>query len=89
MKSRKGKKASRRLAVENMKKLIDEKFSKCKFDDREKLFDNLQKWAYESLSKEACEIFIEALYNADSTQDIQMTRTLTKALERIGFGGKK
>ena len=87
--SKKGKKASRKLAIENLKKLIDEKFENVNFDDRRTLFDNLQKWAKDTMSEEACEMFLEALYKAKSTQDIQLTIGLEKALERIDFGGKK
>lgn len=88
-KSRKGKKASRKLAIENLKKLIETKFKECKFDDRTKLFKELEKWAKESLGEEQCELFLIALYNADCTQDIQKTIGLEKALDKIGFGGKK
>lgn len=88
MRSRKGKKASKTLAINNLKKLIDEKFEKCNFDDRRTLFEDLQKWAKDNLGETQYELFIEALYQAKSTQDIQMTIALEKALEKVNFGGK-
>ena len=87
--SRLGKKASKKLAIENLKKLIDEKFEKVNFDDRRKLFEDLQAWAKNTMNEEACDMFIQALYEAKSTQDIQLTMALENALERIDFGGKK
>ena len=82
------KKAQRKCAVDNLKKLIDEKFAKCNFDDRQTLFVELEKWGKESLSEEACDMFLEALYNAKSTQDIQFDIAVEKAFESMGLGGK-
>lgn len=86
-KSRKGKKASRSLCIKKMNDLIENKFKNVNFDDRTKLFQELEKWAKKELSEEQCEIFLEALYNADCTQDIQMTLGLEKALDKF-MGGK-
>ena len=85
MRSRKGKKASKTLAINNLKKLIDEKFKKCNFDDRRKLFEDLQAWAKDNLGETQYELFLTALYEAESTQDIQLTIGLEKALEKINF----
>lgn len=81
--SRKGKQASRKLAIENLKKLIEERFCKCNFDDRRKLFEDLQVWAKQNLGKEQCELFLEALFNAKCTQDIQLTIGLENALGKV------
>lgn len=86
-KSRLGKKASRKLAVENMKKLIDSKFENVAFSDKKALFIDLENWARETMNSESCEIFLEALYGAKTTQDIQLEIGVEKALEKV-FGGK-
>lgn len=87
MKSRKGKKASRRLAIENMKKLIDRDFENVAFNDRKTIFISLENWARENMNPESCEIFLEALYGAKSTQDIQLEIGVERALEKVS-GGK-
>lgn len=89
MKSKKGKQASKRIAIKQLTKLIDEKFKNCNFDDRRQLFEDLQVWAKDNLGETQYELFIEALYNAQSTQDIQLTIGLEKALNKIELGGKK
>ena len=82
-KSRKGKQASKNLLIKRFEKLIDDKFAKCPFDNRTELFEELEKWAKNELNEECCEMFLEALYNAKSTQDTQLTIGLEKAIERI------
>ena len=80
-KSQKGKKASKNLAIKQMIKNINEKFSECPSKDRKKLFLELKEWG-ESLGENG-EIFLEALYQAESTQEAQLEIALEKGLKRI------
>lgn len=79
-KSRIGKKASKNLMIKKFEKLIDEKIAKCPFDKRTDMFLELEKWANKELNQECCDIFLTALYNAQSTQDIQITIAFEKAI---------
>ena len=69
--------------IKKFEKLIDEKFAKCPFDKRTELFEELENFAKNELHIKYCEIFLTALYNAQSTQDVQLTIGLEKAIERI------
>lgn len=80
-KSKKGKKSSRNLAIKQLKKHIDEKFLKCPLMDRKQLFIELKEWG-ESLGENG-EIFLEALYQAESTQQTQLEIALDDALNKI------
>lgn len=82
-KSRKGKKASKNLMVKRIEKLIDERFNQTPYQERTALFVMLEKWANNELNKECCDIFLTALYNAQSTQDIQIAMAFEKAVKRI------
>lgn len=82
-KSKKGKKASYNLAIKQCEKIINEKFIKCPYADREKLFLNLERWANDELGETQKEIFLHALYNAKETQESKIVLALRKALENI------
>lgn len=82
-KSRKGKKASKNLMIKKFERLIDDKFNQTPYHERTALFVMLEKWANTELNKECCDIFLTALYNAQSTQDIQITIAFEKEFERI------
>lgn len=82
-KSRHGKQASRTLAIKQFKKLINERFIQCSLKDRKALFLNLENWAKTELNETGCEMFLEALYGADITQDIQREIALDNALSKI------
>lgn len=84
-KSKKGKKASKNLAIKQIKKYINEKFIECPLKDRKKLFIELKEWG-ESLGENG-EIFLEALYQDESTQQTQLEIALDDALNKIE--GKK
>ena len=71
--SRKGKKASRNFMIKKFERMIDDKIAHCPFDERTDMFLKLEKWAKTELNEECCDIFLTALYNAQSTQDIQLT----------------
>ena len=81
--SKKGKKASFNLVVKQCEKIINEKFIKCPYDDREKLFLNLEEWANKELGESQRKIFLTALYSAKETQDIQLSLALTRALKNL------
>ena len=80
-KSKKGKKASKNLTIKQMQKLINEKMQQCPFNDRKQLFTELEKWGQEL--GENGELFLTALYKAESTQQIQQEIALEKGLKRI------
>lgn len=80
-KSRKGKKASKKLAIEQLKALINKKFEECPQDLRKKLFLDLEKWGQEL--GENGELFRLALYSAENTQETQMLIALDEGLKRI------
>ena len=79
-KSRKGKQASKNLLIKRFEKIIDDKVAKCPFDKRTELFEELENWAKSELNDECCDMFLEALYNAQSTQDIQLSIAVEKAI---------
>lgn len=80
-KSRKGKKSSRNLAIKQMIKTINKEFLECPLMDRKKLFLELKEWG-ESLGENG-DIFLEALYQAETTQSAQLEIALEKGLKRI------
>lgn len=82
-KSRKGKKASYNLAIKHCEKVINEKFKNLDFNARKELFKNLEEWAKKELGETQKEIFMKALYNAESTQDIRISIALTEAFNKI------
>lgn len=79
----KSKKASYNLAIKQCEKIINEKFIKCSYADREKLFLSLEEWARKDLNDIQQDIFLKALYNAKETQDIQLSLSLTRALKNL------
>lgn len=87
-KSKRGKKATRNTCIKQLQSVITSKFEKVNFDDRRKLFEDLEKWARETMGEQQLDLFLEALYSAPITQDIQITIALEKALERINPSGK-
>ena len=79
----KSKKASYNLAIKQCEKIINEKFIKCSYADREKLFLSLEKWANDELGETQRKIFLTALYNAKETQETQLSLALTRALKNL------
>lgn len=60
--------------------VIQNAFDKCPFNARKTLFKELENWANQSMGGEAREIFLEALYNAKCTQDVQLMLVVEKAI---------
>ena len=80
-KSRKGK--TKRFAINMQKRLIDSKFKECPKGKEKDLFLMLEEWGKEHLKDQQQEIFLTALYEAESTQSAQMELALDKGLEKI------
>ena len=80
-KSRKGKNASKNLCIKQLTKYINDKFVECPLLDRKKLFFKLKEWG-ESLGENG-ELFLTALYQAESTKQTQLEIALDEALKKI------
>ena len=80
-KSQKGKRASKNIAIKQLKTYINKKFEECPQVLREKLFIELEKWGHDM--GENGLLFLEALYSAENTQETQMIIALNKGIKRI------
>ena len=80
-KSRKGK--TKRFAITCQKRMLNIKFKECPKEKRKELFLSLVDWGKSALNEEQQEIFFTALYEAESTQEVQMEIGLEKALANI------
>ena len=72
-----------KLLLKKLTQYLDEKFSSTPINLRKKLFNDLESWAKEEMNEECCVIFLSALYNAKSTQEVQMEIALDKAVKTI------
>jgi len=80
-KSRKGK--TKRFAIKMAKMIVNGKFEKCPKEKKGELFLLSLDWAKDSLEGEQYEIFITALYEAESTQETQLELAIDRELSRI------
>lgn len=80
-KSRKGK--TKRFAIKSAKLIINGKFEKCPTERKPNLFLMLLDWAKDDLKGEQQEIFLTALYEAESTQEAQLELALDRGLSKI------
>ena len=81
--SKKGKKASRKLAVKSLTETIEKKFEGVDFNARRKVYDNLVLWAKNELGIEQQEIFFEALHNVSYVKDIEIIEGVENAMKRL------
>lgn len=80
-KSRKGK--TKKTAIKMAKMIVNGKFEKCPKEKKGELFLLLLDWAKDSLKGEQYEIFITALYEAESTQETQLELAIDRAVSHI------
>lgn len=69
--------------IKSFEKIIDDKFNACDITKHKRLFLSLEKWAREDLNDECCDIFLEALYNAKSTQDTRILLAVERGVSKI------
>lgn len=62
--------------VAKFKAIIDSKFKECPLDKKKELFESLEKWAQTELDEKQSQLFLEALYDAESTQTTQIMLAL-------------
>ena len=75
--------AREREIIKKFKMIIDTKFKKCPLNMRVALFKELEKWGQNELGNEESYLFLTALYDADSTLEVQVKIQLDNLLERI------
>lgn len=73
----------RARALKKATEIIDEHFKKCPITKRKALFRELEAWADNDLSDEARDIFIEALYSAESTYETRLVLAVEKAVSNM------
>ena len=69
--------------VAKFKTIIDNKFNECPLNKKKALFESLEEWAKTELDEKQSQLFLEALYDAQSTQNAQLEIALDKALNKI------
>lgn len=74
---------NRQRALKRAVEIIDEHFKKCPITRHKALFVELEAWANSDLTDEARDIFIEALYTAESTNDTRILLAVEKAVSKI------
>lgn len=73
----------RQKLIKDLQAIVDKRMTDYPLKDRKQLFKELEKMAYEEFKGEQQELFLEALYTAKTTQNIQMEIGLDKALAKI------
>lgn len=67
--------------IEEMQKSIDEKLNNIPFDERKKVFIQLEEMAHEEMNGKCQELFLKALYTAKSTFDVVIVLQVERALK--------
>lgn len=73
--------ANREKLLAKTTKYLDKQFKKVDITQRKALFLELKNWALSELNDEAQDLFLDALYSAPSTQDIQILLAVDKAVK--------
>lgn len=68
--------------VAKFKAIIDNKFKECPLAKKKALFESLEKWGQTELDEKQSQLFLEALYDAESTQETQITIVLNNYLKK-------
>lgn len=75
--------AKEKNIIKSLKSIFNTKMKNLSYNDKVKLFDELENWIISSMEGKQKELTLIALYDAESVQDIIILKAVNNALKNI------